>query len=281
MLWYTISIESERSVVMYKKVYVEITNNCNLSCKFCPHNKRENKFITTYNFNTILDKLENHTKYLYFHVLGEPLLHPDINNLIDMASKRYKVNITTNGYLINRIKNNKNIRQVNISLHSFDGSIDIDKYMMNILDSINELSKYSYISLRFWTNNKYSDVMLNYINNYFGVNIKSLEKCKIRDNIFLDIDEEFIWPDLNNKIYNEKGTCYALKNQIGILVDGKVVPCCLDSDGIIDLGNIYKDDLDSIINSKRYQDMLNNFKNNRKCEELCRHCDFNKVRKVK
>ena len=281
MLWYTISIESERSVVMYKKVYVEITNNCNLSCKFCPHNKRENKFITTYNFNTILDKLENHTKYLYFHVLGEPLLHPDINNLIDMASKRYKVNITTNGYLINRIKNNKNIRQVNISLHSFDGSIDIDKYMMNILDSINELSKYSYISLRFWTNNKYSDVMLNYINNYFGVNIKSLEKCKIRDNIFLDIDEEFIWPDLNNKIYNEKGTCYALKNQIGILVDGKVVPCCLDSEGIIDLGNIYKDDLDSIINSKRYQDMLNNFKNNRKCEELCRHCDFNKVRKVK
>ena len=281
MLWYTISIESERSVVMYKKVYVEITNNCNLSCKFCPHNKRENKFITAYNFNTILDKLENHTKYLYFHVLGEPLLHPDINNLIDMALKRYKVNITTNGYLINRIKNNKNIRQVNISLHSFDGSIDIDKYMMNILDSINELSKYSYISLRFWTNNKYSDVMLNYINNYFGVNIKNLEKCKIRDNIFLDIDEEFIWPDLNNKIYNEKGTCYALKDQIGILVDGEVVPCCLDSEGIIDLGNIYKNDLDSIINSKRYQDMLNNFKNNRKCEELCRHCDFNKVRKVK
>ena len=99
---------------MYKKVYIEITNNCNLSCDFCPHNKRKNEFITLDNFNIILDKLENYTKYLYLHVLGEPLLHPNINEIIDVASKRYKINITTNGYLIDKIKNNKNIRQINI-----------------------------------------------------------------------------------------------------------------------------------------------------------------------
>ena len=264
---------------MYKKVYVEITNNCNLSCEFCPHNKRKNEFITLDNFNVILDKLNGYTKYLYLHVLGEPLLHPDINELIDVASKRYKINITTNGYLINRIKYNKNIRQINISLHSYNGNIDLNKYMNNILDSINELSKYTYISLRFWTKNKYSNDMLKYINDYFKINIERIEKCKVKENIFLDIDEEFIWPDLNNNIYNEVGTCYALRDHIGILVDGTVVPCCLDSNGVIKLGNIYKDNIDDIINSERYVNMINSFKDNKKCEELCKHCNFNKIRK--
>lgn len=266
---------------MYKKVYVEITNNCNLSCEFCPHNKRKNEFISFESFKTILDKLNGYTEYLYLHVLGEPLLHPDINKLIDDASNRYKINITTNGYLINRIKYNKNIRQINISLHSYNGNIDLNKYMNNILDSINELSKYTYISLRFWTKNKYSNKMLKYINDYFNVNIEKIEKCKVKDNIFLDTDEEFIWPDLNNNIYNEVGTCYALRDHIGILVDGTVVPCCLDSNGVIKLGNIYKDNIDDIINSERYVNMINSFKDNKKCEELCKHCNFNKIRKGK
>ncbi|MCI5879430.1 MAG: SPASM domain-containing protein [Bacillales bacterium] len=263
---------------MYKKVYIEITNNCNLSCDFCPHNKRKNEFITLDNFNLILDKLENYTKYLYLHVLGEPLLYPNVNEIIDVASKRYKINITTNGYLIDKIKNNKNIRQINISLHSYSGNIPLEKYISNILASIDILSKYTYISLRFWTENKYSKDILKYINKYFNVNIEELKKCKIKENIFLDIDEEFIWPDVNNNIYNE-GTCYALRDHIGILVDGSIVPCCLDSNGIITLGNIYKDNISDVINSKRYTDMLNGFKNNKKCEELCKHCNFNKIKK--
>ena len=99
---------------MYKKIYVEITNACNLSCDFCIKNQRELKFMSEKEFKIILEKLKNHTKYLYFHVLGEPLMHPKINEFINLASLSYKVNITTNGYLIEKIKNNKNIRQLNI-----------------------------------------------------------------------------------------------------------------------------------------------------------------------
>ena len=105
---------------MFKKIYLEITNNCNLDCSFCIGNKRSKKFIDIEQFNILLSKIEGFTKYVYFHVMGEPLLHPKINDLIDLASSKYFVNITTNGYLIKRIENNKNIRQVNISLHSFD-----------------------------------------------------------------------------------------------------------------------------------------------------------------
>jgi MoaA/NifB/PqqE/SkfB family radical SAM enzyme len=135
---------------MFKKIYVEITNNCNLKCDFCIGNKREKKFIDIENFKLLLNKLDGYTDYLYFHVMGEPLLHPKINDLINIASKKFKINITTNGYLINRIKDNKNIRQINISLHSFDDKYKttLDEYMNNIFDSVDKLSKNTYIEYR-------------------------------------------------------------------------------------------------------------------------------------
>ena len=132
--------------IMLKKVYIEITNNCNLNCSFCTLKKKKNKVVSVDDFNIILDKLKGHTNYLYFHVLGEPLLHPNINELIDLAkNNNFNVNITTNGYFINKIKYNENIRQINISLHSYTDNISIDDYLNNIFDSVNNLSKYTYI----------------------------------------------------------------------------------------------------------------------------------------
>ena len=133
-----------------KKVYIEITNQCNLSCSFCAKTKREKRFITKTDFEIILNKLTNYTEYLYFHILGEPLLHPNINELINIASKSYKINITTNGYLIKKIKDNKNIRQLNISLHSFNEKYNktLDEYMEDIFNVADILKKYTFISYR-------------------------------------------------------------------------------------------------------------------------------------
>ena len=264
---------------MYKKVYIEITNNCNLNCDFCIKNTRPHKYMSIEDFKNILSKLNGYTKYLYFHILGEPLLHPKINEFIDIASKNYKINITTNGYLIKNIIDNKHIRQLNISLHSYNEKykISLNDYMNNIFNTIDILREYTYISLRLWTKSKYSESILEMINKRYNTNLKIntlKNNTTITKNIFISINEEFIWPDLNNSYYNEIGTCYALTSHIGILVDGTIVPCCLDSKGIINLGNIYKDNLNDIINSKRYQTMLNGFKNNKKCEELCKKCKF-------
>lgn len=264
---------------MYKKVYVEITNNCNLKCDFCIKNSRINKFMSLYDFNIILKKLESYTNYLYFHVLGEPLLHPKINEFIDVASKKFNINITTNGYLIDRVKDNKNIRQLNISLHSYDEKygVSLEDYMNNIFNVVDKLREYTYISYRFWLKSKYTNKMLELINKKYDVNLNIgniKNNSTIDENIFISINEEFIWPDLSNGYYNETGTCYALRDHIGILVDGTIIPCCLDSKGIINLGNIFEDSLNDIINSKRYKDMLNGFKNNKKCELLCRKCKY-------
>lgn len=125
----------------FKKIYLEITNACNLSCSFCIKNQRPIKYLTKEDLEIILPKISPYTDYLYFHLLGEPLIHPQINELINMASEQFNVQITTNGYLINNIKNNKFIRQLNISLHSFDPlyNISLEKYMSTIFDSIEVL----------------------------------------------------------------------------------------------------------------------------------------------
>ena len=259
----------------FKKIYVEITNGCNLNCDFCIKNDRKNKFINIDEFKILLNNIKDYTDYLYFHVLGEPLLHPKINELIDIASNDFKINITTNGYLINSIKT-KNIRQLNISLHSFDDKykVYLNNYLDDIFNKIDELNN-TYVSLRLWVKNKYNNKIIDYINDRYNINIDyDVENYKINDKLFINNFHEFIWPDLNNDYYNEEGTCYALIDHIGILVDGTIIPCCLDSKGIINLGNIYKDNLDNVLNSSRVVNMINGFKTNKKYEELCKHCKF-------
>lgn len=259
---------------MYKKVYVEITNNCNLSCDFCIGNSRDKRFISVDEFNIVLDKLKDYTKYLYFHVMGEPLMHPRINDLIDMASSSYCVNITTNGYLIDRIKSKK-IRQLNISLHSYDekyGVLLID-YMNNIFNVVDKLSD-TYVSYRLWVSNVNTDKIISLLEKHYNIKINKGDSIKLKDRVFINFNKSFVWPSLDNEVDNSAGTCYALRDHIGVLVDGSVVPCCLDSGGEIVFGNIYEDDLDDIVNSSRYLKMLNGFRNNIKCEELCKKCDF-------
>ena len=265
---------------MYKKVYLEVTNNFNLNCSFCIKNNRDKRFISLEEYNIVLKKIKLYTKYLYFHVMGEPLLHPKINDLINIGSKDFFINMTTNGYLIKRIKDNHNIRQINISLHSFSDeyNISLEEYMKNICETIDNLRNDTYFSLRFWVNNKYNNKILNYLNNRYKVNAKLENGFKIIDKVFISINKEFIWPSLDNDYYNEYGTCYALKDHIGILVNGDIIPCCLDSNGTIKLGNIFENDLEVIINSNRYKELLSGFKNNKKYEELCKKCNFLSIR---
>lgn len=262
----------------FKKIYLEITNSCNLSCTFCIKNQRNIKYLTKEEFTLILSKLKPYTDYLYFHVLGEPLMHPHINDFINQASHQFNIQITTNGYLIDKIINNPNIRQVNISLHSFDPkyNIPLETYMTNIFKTIDSLmEKKTYIALRLWVKNKHQSQMVEMINKHYNCNIDLTNpNFKINNNLYIKQFHQFIWPDLDNNYYTEKGTCYALRDHIGILADGTIIPCCLDTKGAINLGNIYNDSLEDILNSKTVKKMLTGFQQHKKEEELCKHCSF-------
>lgn len=266
---------------MFKRIYLEITNNCNLNCSFCIGNQRDKKFISLNDFRILLSKLEGYTNYLYFHVMGEPLLHPNINELINESSEKYKVNITTNGYLIKRVEDNINIRQLNISLHSFDKKYNknIYEYMDDIFSTVDKLVlNNTIIKYRLWVKSEYKDIILKKLEEKYDVVI-DVDNIKLAENVYFEVEKEFIWPSMDNDYYNEIGSCRGTRDHIGILVDGTVIPCCLDSAGVINLGNIYKQELNDIINGSQFKEIRDGFLVNKKCHELCKKCNFYDLRR--
>lgn len=261
----------------FKKVYIEITNACNLNCSFCILNHRPIKYMSFEEFKLILKKLEGYTKYLYFHILGEPLIHPQINEFINYASQKLFINITTNGYLIANIKHNLHIRQLNISLHSYNPKYQktLKNYLDDIIDSVEILHQNNtIINYRIWSQREYVEDIIKYLNKYYDSSIKNQQNLKIKDRIFIEFKNEFTWPSLDNNYYNTYGSCRALKDHIGILSNGTVIPCCLDSQGTIKLGDIYKQDLSDIINSSKFKNIEEGFVNNKKVELLCCKCSY-------
>lgn len=271
----------------FKKVYIEITNICNKSCSFCSKSSRKKEEISPTDFEMIIKQVKKFTNYIYLHVKGEPLLHSKFEKIIQICDENnIQVNITTNGTLISKqqdiITKSKCIRQINISLHSIKDTKEIN----NILDAVTNIkkSKDIYFVYRYWTlkNNLIieENPVLDKIIKYYNLSIEKQEEVKEKGNIkiddhtYINKDIEFTWPSLNNNLCNETGYCYGLKTHIAILSDGTVVPCCLDADGIIDLGNIYNLSLEEILNSERTKNIVEAFKNNKRHENLCKHCSF-------
>lgn len=285
----------------FKKFYIEITSVCNLACSFCPQTERKANFIKVEQFTNILDQIKPHTDYIYYHVKGEPLLHPKIDELLDIShEKGFKVNITTNGTLLNKNKHKllmkPALRQMNFSLHSFDGhegSTDKEGYISSVLSFVKEAVEKTPIifSLRLWnldednaTNLQKSKnrELLEAIEREFQLDYKIEEKVvpgsgvKVADRIYINMDHEFEWPDLKAEEDHGPGFCYGLRNQAGILVDGTVIPCCLDGEGVINLGNINKDHFSEIIEGERANKLYDGFSNREVVEELCRKCGYRK-----
>lgn len=284
----------------FKKVYVEITSVCNLACSFCPPTSRHANFIKLDAFNNILDQLKPHTSYIYLHVKGEPLLHPRIDELLDAShAKGFKVNITTNGTLIkknwDKLMGKPALRQMNFSLHSFDGhegSTNRENYLSTILTFAREAAEHGVIiSFRLWNLHRGSATnaekrrnreTLEMIEKEFHLDYKIEEKVvpgsgvKIADRIYLNQDYEFQWPSLQAPEDDGKGFCHALRTQAAILVDGTVVPCCLDGEGVINLGNINNTPFSEIVEGERANNIFEGFSRREAVEEMCRKCGYRK-----
>ncbi|MGL4403732.1 MAG: radical SAM/SPASM domain-containing protein [Fusobacteriaceae bacterium] len=283
----------------FKKIYIEISNICNLKCSFCPTTKRKAQYMSIENFTHILKEVKEYSKHIYLHVKGEPLFHPNLDMILEIAKKEsFFVNITTNGTLIadrmELLLGETAPRQINFSLHSFDGnleSIDYNNYLENILfftEKSLEKNK-TYISLRLWNFNKDdknslqqkgNNYILDKIEKKFNLDYKISELIvpgkglKIKDKLYINSELEFKWPELSDAYYEEKGFCYGLRNQVAILADGTVVPCCLDGEGVTNLGNIFQDNFKNIIESERAKAIYDGFSNHIAVEELCKKCSF-------
>lgn len=283
----------------FKKVYVEITNICNLKCTFCPKTSRPLETMDEERFKTILGAVRPHTDHLYFHVMGEPFLNPHLGRFLEMSHEAgLKVNITTNGTLLTQAREEvlqaPALRQVNISLSSFEANEmtrPLAAYLTEVAEFVREASERCGIicAIRLWNmdtdrlagSNRLNGEILHFLEDRLGCQAGSLAEglkagasVKLRDRVFLKGAEIFEWPDLERSDERHTLFCHGLRDQVGILVDGTVVPCCLDSEGTIALGNILEVPLAAILATPRATALFDGFSRRCAVEPLCQRCGY-------
>ena len=282
----------------FKKVYIEITNVCNLSCNFCPKTKRKYKFMNKEEFNYILKEVKPFTEHIYLHLMGEPLLNENIQEFLEESGNQgLYVNLTTNGTLLNTVGDTlikaKALRQVNISLHSFEANkktVELEEYLKDISNFIIKARENSNIicAIRLWNmdsndlkgennlNREILKILEENLNLDFSLaeKLQETNRIKLKDKVYLNMAEKFQWPDIKIDTLEEKVFCHGLRNQMGILVDGTVVPCCLDSDGNLPLGNIFEKSLKEILEGERAINIYNGFSRRVAVEDLCKRCGY-------
>ena len=270
---------------MYSRVYVEITNICNMACSFCHGHKRPSRQMTEAEYARVLEQLSGKTQYIYHHLMGEPLVHPLLPQFIRMANQAgFYPMLTTNGTLLDSRGDallSKGLHKVNISLHSFEQ--DLPEQHRSYLAKIAAFSEKAnrvgtIISLRLWNNgcdNGKNQVTLRLLQEMLpGQWTPNTRGYRIRDKLFLEWGDRFAWPDQAAPDYGENVFCYGLRDHFGILSDGTVVPCCLDSEGSIPLGNVFREDLGQILASPRATAIAEGFRCRKAVEDLCRRCGY-------
>lgn len=281
----------------FYRIYIELTNVCGLRCSFCPTKNLPNESMSLAFFEEVIIEAKQFTKEIACHVVGDPLTLSNLNVYLDIIHKhKLKALLTTSGYFMKKHLSSTlfhpSVKQINISLNAFnknDTSITFEQYMQPILELCHEKvreRKELFINLRMWnldevmSEERFNQELFVLLEKEFSVslNLKSLnpkEKKSIRlDNkVLLHFDNYFEWPSLSNPNYGH-GTCQGLSSHIGILANGDVVPCCLDNEAVIKLGNVKEQSLKKILDGTRSTNMREGFKIGHCAEELCLKCSY-------
>lgn len=270
----------------FRKVYLEISNLCNLSCRFCPGTKRPKKALTEEEFTVLLPKIRPYTDYLYFHLMGEPLLHPKLERFLELAgSHGFKVILTTNGTLLKKqqemLLRSPALHKINISLHAFEANdlpVPFPQYLADCFAFGKASAGKKLVVYRLWNQggeNKQNQKILDTMQQYFPGNwVKERLGTRITDRTYLEYGDKFDWPDLAAAEGDSRVFCYGLRDQLGILCDGTVVPCCLDHEGDLHLGNLLTQTMEEILEAPRARAIYEGFSNRDATEELCRKCGY-------
>ena len=269
----------------YSRVYVEITNICNRACSFCHGTSREPMRMSKEGFRQIADALIPYTDYIYFHVMGEPLTHPDLIPMIEYATGLgFKCAVTTNGTLLDRVGErliDAGVYKVNISVHSFEegGDSDYYDYLSSVADFADRASVAGVLTvLRLWNKGAdggRNDRALDYLSsNLTGEWKWGVRGARIRHKLHLEYGDRFEWPDMDAEEGDGRVFCYGLADHFGVLSDGTVIPCCLDSEGIVALGNIFDTPIGEMLSSERAVSIREGFRRREAVESLCRKCGY-------
>ena len=276
---------------MLSRIYLEITNLCNRSCAFCPGTKRPPRTLSPEEFRLLAQKLRPHTEYLYLHVMGEPLSHPQLGAILAIAGELgFRVILTTNGTLLKKkehiLLSAQCLHKVHISLHSFEANAQggLSEYLRGCTDfGLAACARGILVNYRLWNLdgaettglNRQNDEILAALHAAFpGEWAENSRGWRLAQGVFVQYGERFDWPELSARDRGAQGRCLALRQQAAVLSDGTLVPCCLDHEGDIALGNLFTQEWDEILSSPLAVRIRSGFSAGQRVHPLCRRCGF-------
>lgn len=299
----------------FEKIYIELSDICGLNCGFCPSVKGVRGAMSVEKFGIIAKKVAGVGRIYTFHLLGDPLVLPNLKDFIKLANAhKMPLELTTSGFYMSEkntqlLLESENIRQINLSLMAFlaQKKLNLNEYFAPILRFLRlhlAQNSQSFVNLRLWnlganfTPPFENNAIYSLLEREFNTKIqKNAPKNRLENRIILHQSELFCWAgtkafskaddlkaqkefvDLQGeknvpKVPCAKGSCHALRKQIGILSDGTVVPCCMDTSGVMGLGNLFTQELSEILASKRAVVMKKGFERGEFTEKLCQQCEF-------
>ncbi|MBP5279648.1 MAG: radical SAM protein [Erysipelotrichaceae bacterium] len=262
-----------------KRVYLEITDSCNLNCPFCTY-KKGHSFLSLKQIEDCLIQIKPVCDYIYLHMIGEPLLHPDFEKILDLLDQYgFKLQLVTNGTLLSRypdLLDHECLRKLSISLHSINNVFTDDSYF-EVIDRLIEQNK-KIIELRFYDRDNLDDKLQTYLDSlekrYGYCETKKNNSYRLKDNLYIYFEKLFRWPDINDPIISEHGTCHGAIDMIAINSKLDVTICCLDPEAHNVIGNLHEDKLKDILESPGYLRYINEFKDHKISSELCKRCSY-------
>lgn len=270
----------------FQKVYLEISNLCNLHCSFCPGTRRKPGRLSEADFSLLLQKLRPYTDYLYFHLMGEPLCHPELDRFLALAADAgFRVILTTNGTLLHTrqalLLNAPAVHKVNISLHAFEANdlqVPFSSYLEQCFAFGLAAGGKPLVVYRLWNqggaDSRNAGILQAMHRAFPGEWHPERRGIRIAERTFLEYGEKFDWPMLGKAESAQVSFCYGLRDQLGVLWDGTVVPCCLDHEGDIPLGNLFTQSMEEILASARAKALYDGFSARKAVEPLCQSCGY-------
>lgn len=243
-------------------------------------------------FDLLTDRVRGKVCFLYFHLMGEPLLHPLLPQFIMMArEKGFKTVLTSNGTLLHRAMALLDTlpHKIQLSLHSHESNArgELSEYMDQVMRfSTQAAERGTCMVLRLWNQggmDRENEEVMRLIEKYVPKPWKERpDGFRLCDNLYLEFDRKFEWPGGGASAASDgkqEYFCKALIKQIGVLSDGSLVPCCLDHDGDVILGNLFHQSLEEILASPRAQALVEGFRHHAATEPLCQSCESALVNK--
>jgi len=263
-----------------KRIYLEITNACNLNCSFC-HNEKGDRFLSFVDFCKYVDQIKPICNYIYLHVLGEPLLHPNLEQMLNyLDNKDMNLQLVTNGVLLNKYPNllkHECLRKLSISIHSIN-EINVANDYFETITSLIENNSNVKVELRFYNSSTLSEKLKSYLENlkrkYSFELTSKINSYKLKENTYLYFENFFKWPQIEDTFVSEIGTCHGAIDMLAITSAGEVTLCCLDPKAINKIGDLHTETLKEIIDSYKYKQIVNDLKNNKLNCNLCQKCTY-------